>query len=73
MAMCHTQSIVPSSALQRELKKKEQQKNKDQLKKEEKSSGERNSAPGETWEATAAAEPVELPVRDMIPWCFTVT
>ena len=26
MAMCHTQKIVPSSALQRELKKKEQQK-----------------------------------------------
>ena len=62
MAMCHTQNIVPSSALQRELKKKEQQK-----KKEEKSSGEGNSAPGETREATATAEPVEQPVRNMIP------
>ena len=68
MAMCHTQNIVPSSALQRELKKKEQQK-----KKEENSLGEGNSAPGETGEATAAAEPVEPPVRNMIPWCFTVT
>ena len=29
MAMCHTQNIVPSSALQRELKKKEQQKQKE--------------------------------------------
>ena len=48
MAMCHTQNIVPSSALQRELKKKEQQKQKDKQKKEEKSSGEGNSAPGET-------------------------
>ena len=67
MAMCHTQNIVPSSALQRELKNKEQQK------KEEKSSGEGDSAPGETGEATAAAKPVELPVRDMIPWCFTTT
>ena len=63
MAMCHTQNIVPSSALQRELKKKEQQK-----KKAEKSSGEGNSAPGETREATAAAEPVEPPVRNMIPY-----
>ena len=68
MAMCHTQNMVPSSALQRELKKKEQQK-----KKEEKSSGEGNSAPGETGEAKAAAEPVEAPVRDMISWCFPVT
>ena len=68
MAMCHTQNIVPRSALQRELKKKEQQK-----KKEEKSSGEGNSAPGETRDATATAEPVEPPVRNMIPWCFTVT
>ena len=68
MAMCHTQSIMPSSALQLELKMKEQQK-----KKEEKSSGEENSAPGETGEATAAAEQVELPVRAMIPWCFSVT
>ena len=66
MAMCHTQNIVPSSALQRELKKKEQQKKKDQQKKEEKSLGEGNSALGETREATATAEPVELPVRNMI-------
>ena len=63
MAMCHTQNIVPSSAMQRELKKKKQQK-----KKEEKSLGEGNSAPGETGEATATTEPVELPVRDMIAY-----
>ena len=44
MAMCHTQNIVPSSALQRELKKKEQLKKK----KEEKSAGKGDSAPGET-------------------------
>ena len=62
MAMCHTQNIVPSSALQRELKKKEKQKE------EEKPSGEGNSAPGNTGEATAAGEPVELPLRDMIPY-----
>ena len=61
--MCHTQNMVPSSALQRELKKKEQQK-----KTEEKPSGEGDSAPGETGEAKAAAEPVELPDRDMIPY-----
>ena len=73
MAMCHTHNIVPSSGLLRELKKKEQQKQKDKQKKEEKSTREGSSAPGETGEATAAAEPVELPVRDMIPWCFTVT
>ena len=66
MAMCHTQNIVPSSALQRELKKKEQQKQKEQQKKEEKSSREGNSAPEETGEATAAAESVEPPVRNMI-------
>ena len=61
-------NIVPSSALQRELKKKEQQRRKGQQKKEEKSSGEGNSTPGETVEATAAAEPVEVPVWDMIPY-----
>ena len=63
MATCHTQNMVPSSALQRELKKKEQQK-----KNEEKSSGKGNSAPGETGKAKAATEPVEAPVRDMIPY-----
>ena len=73
MAMCHTQNIVPTSALQREVKKKEQQKRKEQQKKEDETSGEGNSAPGETEEATAAAEPVDLPLRDMILWCFTVT
>ena len=62
MAMCHTQNIVPSSALQRELK------NEQQKKKEEKSSGEVDWAPGEIREAKAAAEPVEIPVRDMIPY-----
>ena len=41
MAMSHTQNMVLSSALQREMNKKEQQK-----KKEEKSSWEGNSAPG---------------------------
>ena len=54
---------MPNSALQRELKKKKQQKQK-----EEKSSGEGNSAPVETGEAKAAAEPVEAQVRDMIPY-----
>ena len=68
LAMCHTLNMLPSSALQRELKKKEQQK-----KKEEKPSGEGDSAPGETGEAKAAAESAAIPVRDMIPWCFTVT
>ena len=63
MAMCHTQNMVPSSALQWELKKKEQLK-----KKGEKSSGKGKSAPGETGEAKAAAEPVEAPFRDMIPY-----
>ena len=62
MAMCHTQNMVPSSSLQRELKKEQHEK------KEEKSSGEGNSAPAETAEAKAAAEPVEAPVRDMIPY-----
>ena len=56
MDMCHTQSMVTSSALQRELKKEQQKKM------EEKPSGEGNSAPGETGKAKAAAEPVELPV-----------
>ena len=63
MAMCHTQNMVARTALQRELKKKEAKKMK-----EEKSSGEGDLAPGETEEATAAAKPVELPVRDMIPY-----
>ena len=63
MPMCHTQNIVPSSALQRELKKKQQQK-----KKEEKPSEEGYLSPGETGEAKATAEPVELPVRDMIAY-----
>ena len=65
--MCHTLNMVPSSALQRELKKEQHKK------KEEKPSEEGDSAPGETGEAKAAAEPVEIPVRDMIPWRFTVT
>ena len=47
---------MPCSALQRELKKKEQQR-----KKEVKSSVDEDSAPGETGEAKAAAEPVEIP------------
>ena len=61
--MCHTQNMVPSSLLQRELKKKEQQK-----KEEQKSAGEGNSAPGETGGAKDAAEPVEAPTGDMIPY-----
>ena len=71
-AMCHTQNIVPSSLLQRELKKEKERE--EQLKKEEEAAGrEGNSDPGEQGEAkaNAAAETPEVPVRDMIPWCFT--
>ena len=56
MAMCHTQNIVPSSALQWQLKKKEQQYQKE----------DGDSAPGEIGEVKAAAESVEIPVRNMI-------
>ena len=66
MAMCHTQNIVPSSALQRELKKEK----KDQLEKKVKKDGEEGSTPGEQGDAAAqaAAESLEVPVRDMIPY-----
>ena len=66
MAMCHTQKIVPSSALQRELKKEK----KEQLEKKAQKEGEEGSTPGEQGdaEAQAAAESLEVPVRDMIPY-----
>ena len=66
MAMCHTQNIVPSSALQRELKKEK----KEQLEKNAQKEGEEGSTPGEQGdaEAQAAAESLEVPVRDMIPY-----
>ena len=66
MAMCHTQNLVPSSALQRELKKEK----KDQLEKTVKKDGEEGSTPGEQGDAAAqaAAESLEVPVRDMIPY-----
>ena len=49
MAMCHAQNIVPSSALQRELKKKK----KDQLEKAKKADGGEGSTPGEQGDAAA--------------------
>ena len=56
MDMCHTQNIVPSSALQRELKKKKKEKERlEQMMKdaEEAARGEGVSAPGERGEAAA--------------------
>ena len=71
MAMCHTQNIVPSSAPQRELKKKKERE--EQMKREEPSGGEGDSAPGEPGGTKATAESPEISVRDMIPhWCFTL-
>ena len=66
MALCHTQNIVPSSALQRELKKEK----KEQLEKAIKKDGEEGSTPGEQGDAAAqaAAGPLEVPVMDMIPY-----
>ena len=66
MAMCYTQNIVPSSALQRELKKEK----KEQLEKKVKKDGEEGSTPGEQGDAAAqaAAELLEVPFRDMIPY-----
>ena len=66
MAMCHTQNIVPSSALQRELKKEK----KEQLEKKGKKDGEEGSTAAEQGDAAAqaAAESLEVPVRDMIPY-----
>ena len=49
MAMCHTQNIVPSSALQRELKKEK----KEQLEKSMKKDDEDGSTPGEQGDAAA--------------------
>ena len=75
MAMCQTQNIVPSSALQRELKKKEKERLEPLMEDaEDAAGGEGGSAPGEQGDAaaqTAAASP-EVPLRDMIPWNFTV-
>ena len=66
MAMCHTQNIVPSSALLWELKKEK----KEQLEKQTKKDGEEGSTPGEQGDAAAqpAADSLEVPVRDMIPY-----
>ena len=66
MAMCHTQNTVPSSALQRQLKKEK----KEQLEKKVKKDGEEGSTPGEQGDAAAeaAAESLEVPVRNMIPY-----
>ena len=66
MAMCHTQNIVPSSALQPELKKEK----KEQSEKKVKKDGEEGSTPGEQGDAgaQAAAESLEVHVRDMIPY-----
>ena len=74
MAMCHTQNTVPSSALQRELKKKKKERLKKMKKDvEEAECGEGVSVPGEQGEVEAqtAAESPEAQVRDKIPWCFT--
>ena len=69
MAMCHTQNIMPSSVLQRELK----QKKKAQLENAMNGTGGEVSTPGEQGDAAAqaAADPLEVPVRDMIPWHST--
>ena len=67
MAMCHTQNIVPNSALQGELKNKEQQR-----KKKRSRLGRGTRLRGRQGRE-AAAKPVEIPVRDMVPWCSTVT
>ena len=66
MAMCHTQNIVTSSALQRDLKKER----KEQLEKQMKKNGKGGSTSGEQGHAVAqaAAESLEVPVRDMIPY-----
>ena len=66
MAMCHTHNIVPSGALQRELKKEK----KEQLEKKMKKGGEEGSTQGEQGDtaALAAAESLEVLVRDMIPY-----
>ena len=69
MAMCHTQNIVPSSALQRDLKKEK----KEQSEKKVAKDGEGGSTPGEQGDAAAqaAAGWQEVPVRAMIPWHST--
>ena len=66
MAMCHTQNIVPSSTLQRELKKEKKEQFENNMKKD----GEEGSTPGEQGDAVAqaAADPLDVPVRDMIPY-----
>ena len=69
MAMCHTHNIVPSSALQRELKKEK----KELLEKATKKDCEEGSTPGEKGDAAAQAAAIllEVPVRDIIPWHST--
>ena len=66
MAMCHTQNIVLSSALQQELKKKK----KEQLKNAVNGAGGEVSTPREQGEdaAQATADSLEVPARDMIPY-----
>ena len=71
-AMRHIQNIVPSSALQRGLKKKEMER-REQVKKvdaAEAGGGEGKPAPWEQGEAgaKAAAASTGPPVRDMISW-----
>ena len=51
MAMCHTRNVVPSSALQWELKKKKERY--EQLKKKEEDAAGGDSIPGEQGEAQA--------------------
>ena len=64
--MCHTQNIVPSSALQRDLNKKKKEQLENAIKGDE---GE-VSTPWEQGDtaAQAAADSPEVPVRDMIPY-----
>ena len=68
MALCHTQNIVLSSVLQRELKKKKEHEEK-WRNQEEAAGGEGKSAPREQGEAKAkAAAESPIPDRDMIPY-----
>ena len=66
MAMCHTQNIVPSCALQRELRKKKKEQQENAMK----GDGGEVSTQGEQGDSAtkAAADPLEVPVRDMIPY-----
>ena len=71
MAICDTENIVSSSGLQRELKKKKNE----QLENAMNGAGGEVSTPGEQGEAAAqavaaqaAADSLEVPVRDMISY-----